>query len=56
MFGGYLGQDDAKEKIKDLSAKLANDPNNEELREKLAEAKKSHQDRMDSALRSYSRL
>ena len=56
MFGGYCGQIGDKQKIQDLKLKLENDPDNLELKNELVEAKKHHRDRMDSALRSYSRL
>lgn len=56
MFGGYVGQDRDKQTIKDLTAKLANDPNNLEIKRELETAKKKYQDTMDRALRSYSRI
>ena len=56
MFGGYVGQDEDKQKIKDLKAELEKNPNSLEVRQQLENAKKYYQERMDSALRSYSRL
>lgn len=56
MFGGYLGQDEDKQKIKDLKAEVEKNPDSLELKQQLKDAEKYHRDRMDSALRAYSRL
>ena len=56
MFGGYHGQDGDKQKIIDLKAELVNDPNNLDLKRKLEDKKRYHKEKMDSALRSYSRI
>lgn len=56
MFGGYAGQEKDKEKIRSLEIKLKENPNDSDLREDLEKARKNYQDKMESALRAYSRL
>lgn len=56
MFGGYVGQDRDKQRIKDLKAELEKNPDSLELKQQLKDAEKTYQDRYYSALQSYSRL
>ena len=56
MFGGYVGQDRDKQRIKDLKAEVEKNPDSLELKQQLKDAEKTYSDRMRSALESYNRL
>ena len=55
-FGGYVGQDSDRERVKELKDKVDKDPKNFELRKEYNEYKREVNDRYRSALLSYARL
>jgi uncharacterized protein (DUF4415 family) len=53
MFGGYVGQERDKKKIKELREQVKQDPDNKELQEELKDQEKDYKARINRALRSY---
>jgi len=56
MFGGYHGQECDLKRIDNAKIKLDNDPKNKDLIKEYNRLVKCYEEKMNSALRSYSRI